>query len=310
MLCRAGLLLAMAWPMLSAAGQSAQTTFDFHSGFWVNLHHTLYNQAAGKRVGRDPNLAGLSPTEIAAWNEALDYYDQNLTDHDLLELSMIRINGALAAAADAASLSASDIPKPLLETLAEAAPIYRAHWWTEQDRKNREWIDRVSPMIASHEKALKPALSHAYNTPWPDGRIRVEMSYYTTGAAAYTSLRPTIITISSWSQRNEGSAALETIFHEAGHSLVRKITDEMSAAEKRTGRKLAHQDLWHALMFYTTGELVKQQAPDLIPYAVKYGMWEHDWPGSLPVLEKDWKPFLDGKARFKDALDRIVADSD
>jgi hypothetical protein len=291
------------------SGEATQTTFEFHSGFWVNLHHTLYNQAAGKKAGRTPNLSGWKSAETTVWNEALDYYERNLAEHDLLEFSMIRINGALAAAGDAASLNTSKVPKPLIQILQKAAPVYRAHWWTEHNRKNHEWIDQVTPLIAGNEKALRPALAHAYNTPWPKGRIRVEMSYYTTGKSAYTSLRPTIVTISSWSQRNEGPAALETIFHEAGHSLIQKLTDEIGKAENRLGRKLSHQDLWHAMIFYTTGELVRRNLSELVPYAIKYGMWESAWPNSLPVMEKDWKPFLDGNGDFRESVARIVADS-
>jgi hypothetical protein len=304
------ILLITAWLIQSVVfGEAVQTTFEFHSGFWVNLHHTLYNQAAGKKIGRTPNLSALNPAETTSWNEALDYYDRNLAEHDLLEFSMIRINGALAIAGDADSLNASEIPKAVVEILEKAAPVYRAQWWTEHNRKNHEWIEQVTPLIARYEKTLRPALARAYNTPWPKGRIRVEMSYYTTGKSAYTSLGPTIVTISSWSQRNQGPAALETIFHETGHSLIQKVRDEISAAENRRGRKLSHPDLWHAVIFYTTGELVRQHLATLVPYAIEYGMWESAWPNSLPVMEKDWKPFLEGSGRFKDSIDRIVADS-
>lgn len=220
----------------AAPGQPAQNTFEFHSDFWVNLHHTLYNMSAGKKVGRAPNLSGLTPAEIAAWDDAVAYYDQNLVDHDFLELPMIRINMTLAVAGNQAPLRPEGLSAPLMRVLEEAAPAYRAHWWAEHDRKNHEWIDQVSPLIARYESVLKPALARAYNTPWPKGRIRVEMSYYTTGASAYTSLYPTLITISSWSQRNVGPAGLETIFHEAGHGLVRKIQVEIGTREKRAGR--------------------------------------------------------------------------
>jgi hypothetical protein len=294
-------------------GEPVQTTFEFHSGFWVNLHHTLYNQASGKKAGRTPDLSELKPAETTAWNNALDYYERNLVQHDLLEFSMIEINGALAVTGDAASLNTSEntseVPKPLVQILEKAAPVYRAQWWTEHNRKNHEWIDQITPLIAQNEKTLRPALSHAYNTPWPEGRIRVEMSYYTTGKSAYTSLRPTIVTISSWSRRNEGPAGLETIFHEAGHGLIQNVTDEIGAAENRLGRKLSHQDLWHAVIFYTTGELVRRHLAALVPYATKYGMWESSWPNTLPVFEKDWKPFVDGKGDFRDSIGRIVADS-
>ena len=301
------ILLITPWPVV---GEAVQTTFEFHSGFWVNLHHSLYHLAAGRKAGRAPNLAALSPAETTTWNEALDYYEQNIIEHDLLEFSMIRINGPLARAGDIASLRGVKVAQPLIEILEKAAPVYRAHWWTDHNGKNHEWIDQVTPLIANYENALKPALSHAYNTHWPKRRIRVEMSYYTTGKSAYTSLRPTLITVSSWSQRNEGPAGLETIFHEAGHGLIQKVRDEISAAANRSGKKLTHEDLWHAVIFYTTGELVRRHLPALNPYAIKYGMWENTWPNSFPVMEKNWKPFLDGHGHFKDAIDRIVSASE
>jgi hypothetical protein len=306
----AALFLAAGLNSSAVFGQASQTTFDFHSGFWVNLHHTLYNQAAGNKAGRAPNLSALNATEATAWNAALDYYDRNLAGKDLLDFSMTRINTALAKAGNAASLKGAGVPEPLSQLLENAAPVYRAQWWAEHDRKNHAWIDGVTPLIAQYESALKPAFARAYDTPWPKGRIHVEMSYYTTGASGYTSIRPTLITISSGSLRNVGPAGLETVFHEAGHALVPKIRDEIGAADARRGRKPAYPDLWHAVMFYTTGELVKQQVPEVVPYAIKYGMWETTWPNLLPIMERDWKPFLDGKASLRESLDRVAADSE
>jgi hypothetical protein len=288
--------------------EAVQHTFEFHNGFWVNLHHTLYQQASGIKAGRTPNLSTLSPAEAAIWNEALNYYERDVINHDLLDIQMTLTNRTMAAAGNGALLKPADGADPVIRILEKAAPIYRAHWWIEHDRKNREWIDRVTPLIAQHEDTLRPALSRAYNASWPKRRIHVEMSYYTTGNSAYTSLGPTLITISSWSQRNEGPAALETIFHEAGHSLIHKVQAELDDAAKRRGRKPVNEDLWHAVLFYTSGELIRRQVPELIPYAEKYQMWEKTWPNILPVLEKDWKPFLDGRARFKPSLDRLVAD--
>jgi hypothetical protein len=36
-----------------------------------------------------------------------------------------------------------------------------------------------------------------------------------------------------------------------------------------------------------TGRMVKQQVPEITPYAIKYGMWEHNWPDTLSILEQD-----------------------
>src|ERR1700685_3054665 len=80
--------------------------FEFHSGFWVNLHHTLYQEAKfrtpqavqpsssrqtahgddGQSTPR-PALktspyasAPLTPDEQRAWNDALNYYATNYID--------------------------------------------------------------------------------------------------------------------------------------------------------------------------------------------------------------------------------------
>src|SRR5882762_6419921 len=76
--------------------------FEFHSDFWVNLHHTLYQEAkfrtstTAQGSDRDkassknrPTLkssnpkAPLTPAEQRAWDEALNYYSANYTDKDL-----------------------------------------------------------------------------------------------------------------------------------------------------------------------------------------------------------------------------------
>src|ERR1700737_4335926 len=76
--------------------------FELHSGFWINLHHRLYQearqqgntaQAVGAKPGRSakPTLQvapGARPTVTAAeqraWDEAVSYYTANYADKDLL----------------------------------------------------------------------------------------------------------------------------------------------------------------------------------------------------------------------------------
>jgi hypothetical protein len=288
MMTRRGFAGMLAAEMLS--GWSAdQTTFDFHSGFWVNLHFVLYNMAAGKKDGREPNLSALNPAETAVWNDALRYYEANMIGHAFGELPMIKLNQGFA----------KGVPSPILEP---AASIYRAHWWTEHDRKNREWIDEVTPLVAAHEDFLRTALARAYDMPWPKQRVHVEVSYYLTGASGYTSLRPTLTTVSSWSKRNAGAAGVETLFHEAGHAQMTRVQQAM----KRVNRRPAHDDLWHALMFYTTGELVRKCLPEVEPYAIKYGLWEQGWRGVYDVMVRHWKPFLDGQGTFREAIEGVV----
>jgi len=302
------LLVLLAIPG-DAPAQTTQTTFEFHNSLWVNLHHTLYNQSWVARAGRPPDLAALSPAEVADWNEALKYYGVSLINHEFVEVGMGRINGALARAGNAASLgSPPELSKDLSAVLEKAAAIYRAHWWPDHERKNREWIAEATPLVGKYESALKPALVRAFDTAWQKGPIHVEMSYYVTGASAYTAIFPTLITVSSSSQRSVGPAMVEVLFHESSHALVVKARDELTKEAKSRKKDLPYPDLWHALLFYTNSEIVKKQIPELEPYPAKYGMWENTWPLALPVFEKDWKPFLEGNRNFHNAIKQVVDD--
>src|SRR6202030_4684781 len=95
-------------PELSAGTQADALygplpVFELHSGFWLNLHHTLYQQARQQRgaspVGSTPKAGKsakptlqtapaartpLTTAEQHAWDEAVSYYAANYADKDLL----------------------------------------------------------------------------------------------------------------------------------------------------------------------------------------------------------------------------------
>jgi hypothetical protein len=68
--------------------------FEFHNGFWINLHHVLYRQAllseqtgahdlSMTQADRD-ELRQLSDTERATWSKAVSYYRVSVVQRDLL----------------------------------------------------------------------------------------------------------------------------------------------------------------------------------------------------------------------------------
>lgn len=71
---------------------------------------------------------------------------------------------------------------------------------------------------------------------------------------------------------------------------------------------LPRRDLWHAVIFYTTGELVRRELPGYVPYAFKNGLWKRAWPMYLGPLERDWQPYLDGKSSFHAVIAALVND--
>jgi hypothetical protein len=54
--------------------------------------------------------------------------------------------------------------------------------------------------------------------------------------------------------------------------------------------------------------LTRRYIPGYQPYGIRHGVLDRGWPGSLPVLEKDWKPYLEHRIEFGSAVRAVVED--
>ena len=328
------LLTTLLWPLFTPAAPQLDTqygplpVFELHSGFWVNLHHTLYQQA---RQHRDANagppeslpLTRRSKAEQVNWDAAVSYYASNYADKDLLfSTELILLKNQLEDFEGCDELSGTKrktcdagLPPKLTKVLESAAPVYRAHEWAEHDRDNRKWIASVAPLVRERGLSLAERLADIYQTRWPKDRIRVDVSAYANWAGAYTTLEPLRVTISSTDPRNQGSSALEILFHEASHGIAEPVQLAINR-ECRQRDKPTPRDLWHALLFYTTGQVIKpvmdaqtSRSPDAeyTPYAVRERLYQRGWDQYLRLLTRFWQPYLDGKSTFDDAIARMVS---
>jgi hypothetical protein len=328
----------------SSGTDSPLPVFELHSGFWVNLHHFLYLQArlmngniSSMGSGRGAAAPGEAPVslidfpaeEIRAWQAAVAFYAKDLARRDLLlNGEMEIINNRLSAMEACPDLEGknsaactSGLKSDLVEALDRAAPVYRAHWWADQDRANREWIAQVAPMVRQMGLELSGQLADVYQRPWPTGRLRVDVVWYGGPYGAYTSLSPIHVTLSSHDARNRGIYGFEVLFHESSHALAGAVTEAI-AREFRQRDKPIPRDLWHALLFYTTGELVRRdlahgtmtlatsQGTDpssYQPYAARFGLYSGAWDRFRGMLDLYWRPYLDGKVSFDTAVARLAA---
>ena len=308
------------------APQSVKTNlFEFHSGFWINLHHFLYRQAqASEPQGPHPlsiskadsdELQQLSAAELATWNEVLSYYSRSVVNRDLLfDHDLIQTKNQLEDAETSSNLSNVKIPAELKAALLRAAPIYRAHWWVRHDKANQEWIARLETLVKQYGLTISTRLSTVYDEPWPDYPVRVDAVAYANWAGAYTSDEPTRPTISTTEPANQGVAALEIVFHETSHGMMDKVMDAMQSAETsfnadHPGSAFHPGSLWHAVLFYTAGEIVAEQIPGYVPYADQNGLWHRAWPPpDRSLIERDWKPHMDGSVALQLALTKLVSD--
>lgn len=290
-------IIALCLVSAELCAQTADTTFDFRSNFWVNLHHFLYEQA--KADSRPP-------ADSEPWESVVTYYRDKIAKLDLLSREAEAINNALANLTDAASLDKSGLGPQLIATLKTAAPIYRERWWPDHDRANRAWIAEVTPRVAKYSAALRKELALAYATDWPSTPIPVDVAEYANWSGAYTTLLPTHITISSVNRGNQGDSGLEILFHESSHALIAKVNNALSNEVKVQHKLFKRRDFWHALLFYTTGEIVRRHLDNYTPYAFKNGLYERSWEGVPEILDRDWKPYLDDKIDLMTAVRKLV----
>jgi hypothetical protein len=337
--------------------------FELHSGFWINLHHRLYEEARQQRnavpagsvksgKSTKPTLqvspgakAVFSGAEQHAWDDAVAYYTANYADKDLLfstELVLLKnqlgdfetcdeLSGAKKRSCDAG------LPSKLTQILEGAAAGYRAHRWAADDRANRAWIKRAAPLVREQGVGLSHRLADIYQTQWPNEKIRVDVSAVANAGGAYTTLDPLRVTIASTDARNQDAAALEVLFHEASHGIATPV-ELAIVRECRQRDKPIPRDLWHALIFYTTGEVIKplidtesdassdgafpsrsggtnashdgtrsSEDAQYTPYAKREGLYQRGWENYLQMLTRYWQPYLEGRVTFDDAIAHMVS---
>jgi hypothetical protein len=285
--------------------------FDFHADFWVNLHQRLYPESSPRGVSA-PLQAG-SPSEQQAWAAAVDGYRRHWPTRSLMTLlgdqDLARVQQALTSLPPDGSVGELPLPADVRAALAAAAPIYRECRWPEDERLAKAFIARMTPLVERHGPALAAALSRAYQRAWPAQPIRVEVAAYAGPVGAYTLLEPTHTTIASADPRHEGDAGLEILFHEASHALVAPVEEAIARAAAARGRPVP-PGLWHAVLFWVTGELVRRElGPSYVPYATHNGLWTRGpgWAAYEPALAQHWPAYLDGKETLDAAVGQLVA---
>jgi hypothetical protein len=319
--------------------------FELHSGFWINLHHALYHEAKTRATPpADLNAKATSPrskttpdarpaltaAEQRIWDDAVAYYAANYAAKDLLfSTELIQLKDQLGDFEDCDELSGrkrkfcdAGLPAKLTQVLEAAAPVYRAHLWPAHDQANRRWIMQVAPLVRELGVGLSERLADIYQTRWPRQKIRVDLCGYANWAGAYTTADPLRVTISSLDSRNQGAAALEVLFHEGSHGIAEPVQAAI-IRECRQRDKAIPRDLWQALVFYTTGEVLRPalgssgsnsgntegEVPGggYTPRAVREGLSQRGWNEYFKLLQQFWQPYLDGTASFDDAIARLVS---
>jgi hypothetical protein len=284
---------------------TAAAIFTFQNNFWVNLHQFLHSEANGGAFGR-----------AAQMDAALVEGYADVAKRDLLrDRALIALNDALSQV-DGETLPPT-IEPAIAAALLRAAPVYRERFWPAHRQTNAAWIAVMQPIADRLAPALTGQLAKAYRTAWPSQPILIDVSATAGPFGGYTTLNgpPGFFahsTIAPTGEGAQGDMGVETIFHEASHTAGPSI---MRAVAAESARQQLRQppNLWHAVIFYTTGELVRRALgktgdSHYMPYAYRFSVYENGMLPDRRSLEKNWQPWLDGHVPFEEALHNLVRD--
>jgi len=298
---------------------SAEPQFRFQNNFWVNLHHVVRGDArrGPLKLPLTVKAEELNDQERAAWTTALEAYSP-IANRDLVrDQGLIGINNALTQVTSEETLTAPSLEPGIAAALTRAAPVYRAHGWTQQKKINDDWIAALRPLMDRHAAAMAAAIAKVYRVDWPDRPIIVDAAAEAGPGGGYTTFGPpgtaAHTVIAAADPGYQGEMAFEMVFHEASHAQAFAVFVIVDAAAKKQ-QVTPPRDLSHVLLFYTAGELARRElgkAGDASyrPYADRYGVYDHGWRTLRDAVAKHWQPYLDGQTDMDTALANVVREA-
>ena len=306
-------------PASPAPARDAVPLFAFRSGFWINLHHFLYVLGRARAGTPDSHreavvhapedvegLAAQPDASRAAWDAAVTFYQNGPSKQDLVfDADLIKTTAALASVPDDSDLSGLSLDPGLVSTLQRAAPVYRAVWWARHSRANAARTAELRTLVDRYGAAAVKRLTEVYRASWPSRPRTINIVAYANWAGAY-STDGGLIVFESTDPDIGGTQGLEILLHESSHQWDEEMAGRLKQAAAQAGKPLP-PTLSHSLVFYTSGEVVREIVPGHEPYAIKNGIWDRGgMRGMKPLLDRYWLPYIKGQGTFEDAAAAII----
>ena len=322
-----GLVLSLPTVCLGQAPQRTPvlTTphFAIYSDFDTNLNDALI--AAGlARHDKKPELfhSGdeapcfdeLPPSTRAAWDGAVDYFAKIISPAGWDSRQQLLLRWQLVGfdAEWRAFEGASEFVEIARSFRAVAAPAYKACRWTAQDASNRRWIDDLKPRLAADEPRIAARIEQLYQKRWKTLPILVDVVETVSWSGANSAWSDSGQGDVLISNSPQGNAALETLFHESSHLLMERgdpVRQALESAAKAVDFRLPN-DLWHVVLFYTTGEAVRPILDERDPPGYTPMLYEifgrGTWVAYRPALERSWRPYVDGRQSLAEAAAGLI----
>jgi hypothetical protein len=299
----------------------ATPRFHVFDDFETNLNDSLIAAGVARRFGKPELFAAgeevacfgtLAPSARAGWQKAVDWYVEFVSPKEFDTRPQYQLRLALAGLDrdfDEAELDIVAIARGLREA---ASPAYRRCRWPAQEEKNGRFIAALASELERYEAIVAPRLERIYRKSWSGGPIHVDVVETVSWAGADSVFPDGVGGHLLISSETPPGAALELIFHEASHGLMLR-GDPLRQAIVRAAEdaEADTRDLWHPVLFFTTGEIVRR------------ALEEGGRPGYTPMIEEiyrrspwgawreaialEWAPYVRGERELDEAARALVA---
>jgi hypothetical protein len=296
--------------------------FAFHSDLPNNVNDALVAAASARRAKRPDPFAsgsekacidGLPSAEREQWERAVVYYTESKATNFQIVLLRFKLAG-LPQRYGMDDTSNLQYLEEIAAVIEAATPAYVKCLWSTQDGLNRQWIDRVKPLLDRYETSLGEEFPRLLQASWTGLPFRVDVvnTASLAGAnAASTDSSMSHIRISSTNPSNQERAALEVAFHEAAHALTAPgspLSTALASAAKASGGALPQMDLVHAVHFFITGDAVRRAfaragEPQYTPYLYALKLFPEQFRDSAARI---WPAFMDGTRTMAQAAEEQV----
>ena len=294
--------------------------YSFQSNAQLNAHAYLYNRAMGckyKKVHDDSlayysfkdKLKLLKPDDLTTLNPVIMFYRDSLISKDFLFDSLMR------DFSDKLSLETAVTTGWQVKALEQQKifqPYFNKLYWKDIEADNKAWIAAHKNELLKQEPTVIPELEKIYQTQVPSSKIVVDLTCYATwaGACSYNDSFAHIIFASKHGS-NGDDLATEVVFHETSHFLVDKV--QLKIADFTKGKDIKKTiNLWHNMIFYTTGFVLDNQfsteAEKVVPFYVKMKFEDKfpDFKASVEACKLYWDAYIKDQTTFDDALKSIA----
>jgi hypothetical protein len=216
------------------------------------------------------------------------------------------VNTVLTRVSPNDDLDAVALHPELRRVLKDVMSIYRSAWWPAHDARNQRWIASMRTELAGRETCLRQRAEVVFRAGWPSP-VHVDATVYASWFGAYSIHHPTRVTITANAQGSQDEYGLEVLLHETAHGMLDRVESALADEATRQGKRLP-PELSHLVLFYTAGALMKEQMPDYVPFAERFGIWSRNDRTRRyhAVIEQEWQPYLSGERTFADAIGALV----